>query len=739
MSALSSRLITGDGRKITVGDVVKLYKEAHCISIPTGGAIHKLNSTNYCLEAKFKVTDTDLLETVRTQKIYSLQLNQKDKGIETVQCQLGPIILKELYCVKSKNGRFMARLEERLAGSDKQQILTIWDRSRLIRTLDINDTDAHGKINTDEQFGRMTWSKFGAQDKLLYVCQKKNLKSPSFFKRSSCSEPDDQTNRGDEYKLKESWGECLAAIEHTILAVLDVGQDCKITTIDQDGISLGEPIWLHNCTRIASVGWRECSRKLGLIYCNNRPSSVYVFDWQTKDSSQQLVSQLGQEGRCYHGIRPNNAGDKFLYLANDTYGAHQHSTEIHLYDLINGTTKKCTALIATGDGSGSNTKCEQFFVDIPQNCFTSDDKNILLCTSDCLYQSMNIYNFETNLMLKIDFPTISVSILDFVDDIILASGSAINTTPTMFVAKLNLENTQDILPWHQIEDCCHLDDVSYDTHIFPASDKKSIVSTIIISPVLPIGNGKEVTMGDASLNTNSLPTVVYVHGGPHSSFQVRYMAEPILYARLGLRSLLVNYRGSTGVDEEYNTSLCGNVGKMDVDDVLEAIRFAVKTKLISPDKLIISGGSHGGFLSCHLSCQDEFKFSSAIIRNPVTDLSSIYTISDIPDWVFAEGLGFTHHSFDYVPKTDDLAQLFNCSPMSNVQNAHVPTLMLLGDKDLRVPMSQGLRWYQILKAKGVDAKCKVYSDKHSLDIPEVAADAFITSAIWILTHIVPSK
>jgi dipeptidyl aminopeptidase/acylaminoacyl peptidase len=56
--------------------------------------------------------------------------------------------------------------------------------------------------------------------------------------------------------------------------------------------------------------------------------------------------------------------------------------------------------------------------------------------------------------------------------------------------------------------------------------------------------------------------------------------------------------------------------------------------------------------------------------------------------------------FNTMPSTEDLIKMRECSPIIYVKNVRAPVLMLIGGKDRRVPMSQGVSYYHNLKAKG---------------------------------------
>lgn len=64
--------------------------------------------------------------------------------------------------------------------------------------------------------------------------------------------------------------------------------------------------------------------------------------------------------------------------------------------------------------------------------------------------------------------------------------------------------------------------------------------------------------------------------------------------------LFVNYKGSLGNGEDCVNALCGNIGALDVQNVYHAIQIITSKFNIDPSKLLLFGGSHGGFIVTHL-------------------------------------------------------------------------------------------------------------------------------------------
>lgn len=714
MTSLNTKLVTGDGRDITVADAVQLYKDEFSISKPVDGKISCVGGNNYSITARSRAVDFENLESVDTLKIYSLSTRpdqQFDKRIEAITCVSDSHLDTKSVSTISNNQRFIARLK--LESSTEGQLLEIWDGSKLLKTIGTAYLADHGAIISDDHFGSFTWSPFGNQDKLLYVCQPRRQSSPTFFEDVGSPEALN-INRGEAYIERRDWGEGFAGVEHTIIGLIDVQRDCHITIIEAKDYSLANPQWLDGGTKIVSTAYSELPRRLGLLGANSRPSRIMIHDLESK----KLVLELKSESESFHSPRVDNSGEKFLFLANATFGIHTHTVKLFIY---NFKTKTKLQVI-----DNETDKSEFFVQQIPKNCFTSDNKHILFVILNILNYDLCLFSIEGSKFNKIGFDTKNVIVFDFQHDIILASGSEVNKTPSLLVGALNLSKVAEAVTWHKIEDNIRSDDIEYEVLSIPTRDNSTSLSALLVKPCSKVLK----LVGQPS----ELPTVVVIHGGPHNVSVDRYMPTFNVYAKLGLKSLLINYRGSIGVSEEYSQSICGKLGDLDLDDCLNIIRELVKKGILNKNKLIVQGNSHGGFLSCHLSCQDEFKFTSAIIKNPIVDISSAW-IADIPDWILAECLGHKHYDVVSMPSSKDLTKMYECSPITKVSRANVPTLMLLGSQDKCVHLAQGQRWVEILRARGIDTICKVYEDGHGLDKVYVEADHTISAIIWILNHL----
>ena len=230
------------------------------------------------------------------------------------------------------------------------------------------------------------------------------------------------------------------------------------------------------------------------------------------------------------------------------------------------------------------------------------------------------------------------------------------------------------------------------------------------------------------------PLIVVPHGGPHSCLTTSFIPSyAYLCSHGGYAILLVNYHGSTGFGQDSLEVLAGKVGSLDVKDVWEATNEVIAQGKVDPDRIGICGGSHGGFLTGHMIGQYPELYKVAAMRNPVTNIASMVTATDIPDWAYVETFGTDYYDFTQFrgPTKEELGAMWDASPIAHIQNVVAPTLVALGMMDKRVPPSQGLEYYHSLRSRNIKTKLLIYDkDVHAIDIPVSEADHWINIKQW---------
>ena len=243
----------------------------------------------------------------------------------------------------------------------------------------------------------------------------------------------------------------------------------------------------------------------------------------------------------------------------------------------------------------------------------------------------------------------------------------------------------------------------------------------------------------AEKGANPPPMIVLPHGGPHSVSTASFVPElGFLCGQSGYALLLVNYRGSVGFGQAAVEDLPSRIGDLDVNDVVHAVKHVADAGLVDSKRLAICGGSHGGFLTGHCIGQFPDLFKAACMRNPVTNIASMITSTDIPDWAVIEACGLGQYDWSQFtgPTPEQLTEMYQKSPIAHSKNVKTPTLVALGTKDLRVPPSQGLEYYHILRSRGVTTKLLLYDDcDHPIGAVCSKADHWINIKRWFDKHV----
>lgn len=199
------------------------------------------------------------------------------------------------------------------------------------------------------------------------------------------------------------------------------------------------------------------------------------------------------------------------------------------------------------------------------------------------------------------------------------------------------------------------------------------------------------------------PLVHMIHGGPHGVFgdmwHFRWCAP--LFAAPGYVVALVNFHGSSSFGHDFASSIHGAWGDKPATDVLAATDHIVEMGFVDRDRMAITGGSYGGYLTAWLATQSD-EFACAIAHAAVTNQGSMWAT----DWTF--GLPRARGAAVW----EDPDKVAKWSPSHHYAGYVTPTLVIHGELDYRVPIGQGLELYGVLKAKGVPARLVYYPDEN---------------------------
>lgn len=260
-------------------------------------------------------------------------------------------------------------------------------------------------------------------------------------------------------------------------------------------------------------------------------------------------------------------------------------------------------------------------------------------------------------------------------------------------------------------------------------------------PKLPMGETKTVTWKAADgleieglltypvgyQVTQKYPLVLVIHGGPTGVYQDTFLGRYNVYpyatfAARGYAVLRANPRGSSGYGRTFRFANMNDWGGKDYLDLMAGVDHVIGMGVADPDRLAVMGWSYGGFMTSWIVTHTH-RFKAAVVGAGVTDLWSFTGTSDIPGFLPDYFAGEPWNSFD---------GYFNHSPMAFVKGVTTPTLILHGEADIRVPISQGYELYNALKRQGVPTKMVVYPrTSHGPREPKFLMDIMQRQLEWV--------
>lgn len=191
---------------------------------------------------------------------------------------------------------------------------------------------------------------------------------------------------------------------------------------------------------------------------------------------------------------------------------------------------------------------------------------------------------------------------------------------------------------------------------------------------------------------SSPPAIVNIHGGPTARLSMGLDPERLFWTSRGFAIIDVDYGGSTGHGRAYRDRLRGQWGVVDVRDCALAAAECGRRGLADPSRLVIRGGSAGGFtVLAALAHRNEFAAGAA--RYAVTELETLATDTHKFESRYLDTLVGPY------PAARD--RYIERSPITHSSSITAPVLLLQGSDDKVVPPSQALAMRDQLIANGV--------------------------------------
>ncbi|EDL49790.1 S9 family peptidase [Erythrobacter sp. SD-21] len=203
-----------------------------------------------------------------------------------------------------------------------------------------------------------------------------------------------------------------------------------------------------------------------------------------------------------------------------------------------------------------------------------------------------------------------------------------------------------------------------------------------------------------------IPAILYVHGGPQGSFNDGWSSRwnPRVVASQGYAVISVDFHGSTGYGQAFTDSINGDWGGKPLEDLKLGLAAALeRDDQIDGSRACAMGASYGGYMMNWIAGNWPDRFDCLVQHDGLFDMRSFYYTTEelwFPKWDFGGSYAENPESYE------------RWNPVNYVENWKTPMLVIAGEKDFRVPYTQGLASFTALQEQGVPAQLLVFPEEN---------------------------
>ncbi|MFB0516284.1 MAG: alpha/beta fold hydrolase [Candidatus Neomarinimicrobiota bacterium] len=225
------------------------------------------------------------------------------------------------------------------------------------------------------------------------------------------------------------------------------------------------------------------------------------------------------------------------------------------------------------------------------------------------------------------------------------------------------------------------------------------------------------------------PLLFLVHGGPQGAwsdyFHYRWNAQ--LFAAPGYVVVMLNPRGSTGYGQRFTDEISGDWGGKVYKDLMRGLDYVLGAyNFIDPDRLAAVGGSYGGYMMNWFAGHTD-RFKTLVSHAGVFNLTSMY--------LHTEELWFPEWEFRGTPWTNP-SMYRKWSPHQFIDKFKTPMLVIHGEQDFRVPISEGLQTFTALQKMGVPSRLLYFPDEGHFVLKPLNSELWYETVWdWLATYL----
>jgi dipeptidyl aminopeptidase/acylaminoacyl peptidase len=225
--------------------------------------------------------------------------------------------------------------------------------------------------------------------------------------------------------------------------------------------------------------------------------------------------------------------------------------------------------------------------------------------------------------------------------------------------------------------------------------------------------------------TKKYPVTFIVHGGPQSQsgddFHYRWNSQ--MFASRGYVVIMINPRGSTGYGQKFTDEISKDWGGKVYEDLMKGLDYVIKTyPFVDGNRVAGAGASYGGYMMNWILGHTD-RFRCLVSHDGMFNPASAYGTT--------EELWFNEWDFGGTPyKNPELFKKW--SPMEFVQNFKTPTLVVHGQQDYRLDVSEGFQLFTALQRQGVKSKMLYFPDEYHFVVKPLNVELWYNTVLdWI--------
>ena len=259
------------------------------------------------------------------------------------------------------------------------------------------------------------------------------------------------------------------------------------------------------------------------------------------------------------------------------------------------------------------------------------------------------------------------------------------------------------------------------SHSIKSRDGLDLVSYLTIPRWLDNGKG---------IPSKTVPLILYVHGGPNARDSWGFSSVVQWLANRGYAVLNVNYRGSTGFGKNFSNAGDGQWARKMQDDLADGVGWAIDNKVTQKDKIVIMGGSYGGYAALvGMTITPDMYVAGIDIVGP-SNLETL--LNSIPPY-WKPQMAHLIKIIGASPDTEEGRQfLKERSPVSFAENIKKPLLIVQGANDPRVKQAESDQIVEAMKKLSIPVVYLLYPDEgHGLARPENRLSMYANAEVFL--------